>query len=305
MPSIATIKKCLGSKNGIYSLYIMKFGDFILGKVFEMEDIITQDRYLQVCNKYPDTIQYSKVDHFYEPSVWRGKYYNISIAHRPVLVSSHGDRPVNKSIIEQLRSPVIKKWFTTNADCYDDLVEGIPHGLTNDCDDTPIHHILGNQDILREVLLKEKQYKNTAYMNFSFYTNYHIRSSVWNTFINKDFIKAKYCLPENMNLIDRKAYLEDVADSKFIICPEGSGIDTVRVWESLYCRSIPIVKRHKAMRYFEGRLPILWIDDWSDVESRFYLEKHFEQIMDSHWDLDILKMGYWEKRFSSISESED
>jgi hypothetical protein len=58
------------------------------------------------------------------------------------------------------------------------------------------------------------------------------------------------------------------------------------------------------MRYFEGKLPILWVDNWSEVESKFYLEKHFEQIMDSEWDLDILKMGYWEKRFSSVSETQ-
>jgi hypothetical protein len=282
----------------------MKFGDFILGKAFEMKDIITQDRYLQICNKYPETIQYSKVDHFYEASEWRGKHYDICIANRPVLVSSHGDRSVNDTILNQLRSPIIKKWFTTNANCVDDLVEGIPHGLTNDCDDTPLHSILGNQDILREVLLKEKKYIHTAYMNFNLNTNYKLRSNVWNIFIKKDFITPKYCLPENINLIDRKAFLEDVADSKFVICPEGNGIDTVRLWESLYCRSIPIVKRHKAMRYFEGKLPILWVDNWSEVESRFYLEKHFEQIMDSEWDLDILKMGYWEKRFTSVSETQ-
>ena len=30
----------------------------------------------------------------------------------------------------------------------------------------------------------------------------------------------------------------------FVICPEGNGIDTHRMWEALYLRTIPIIKKY-------------------------------------------------------------
>ena len=38
-------------------------------------------------------------------------------------------------------------------------------------------------------------------------------------------------------------YLKDVIQSKFILCPRGSGIDCHRQWEAMLLGSIPIMKR--------------------------------------------------------------
>jgi hypothetical protein len=139
-------------------------------------------------------------------------------------------------------------------------------------------------------------------MNFRVKTNYAVRATTWNQLVGHMFIHRKLTHDENINLVDRKQFLQDIYDSRFTVCPRGNGIDTVRVWESLYCRTIPIVKRDLAMRYFQD-LPILWIDDWSEIESASWLNKQYERIMDSTWNLDKLKIGYWEQRFLNAANS--
>jgi hypothetical protein len=60
------------------------------------------------------------------------------------------------------------------------------------------------------------------------------------------------------------AFVSQMAQHKFVLCPRGNGVDTHRLWEALHLGCIPIVKRDPRLRAFE-RLPILWVDDWSQV----------------------------------------
>lgn len=279
-----------------------KLLDFQYGSSFTGDDILTQDKYMKSCLKYPDQLEYAKIDCLYNDLEWRGyTYKNYSIT-KPVTVFAHSDYPLTDNLLSKYDKPFCKFIFSTNADCYNPKVEGIPHGLTEDCHDTDTHPITGNKQILYDVLNQKKEYKYPCYMNFRVKTNYSVRAHTWNLLVGKPFIYKKITQDENINLVDRKQFLQDIYDSAFTVCPRGNGIDTVRVWESLYCRTIPIVKRETAMRYFQD-LPILWIDDWTEIESQFWLNKQFERIMDSTWNLDKLKIGYWEQRFVNALNS--
>lgn len=280
-----------------------KLNDFVFESAFVAEDILTQDKYMKACLKYPDIMEYAKIDCLYNNFVWRGiiTYDNYSIT-KPVTVFSHSDHPLTDSLLQKYEKPFIKHIFSTNADCFDSRVEGIPHGLTEDCNDTDTHPITGNKQILYDVLNSKKEVKHACYMNFRVKTNYSVRAQTWNSLVGKPFVHKKLTQDENINLVDRKQFLQDIYDSAFTVCPRGNGIDTVRVWESLYCRTIPIVKREPAMRYFQD-LPILWIDDWNEIESVSWLNKQYERIMDSTWNLDKLKIGYWEQRFLNAARS--
>ena len=274
----------------------MKLYDFEFGRDFSGEDILTQDKYQSVCLKHPDILEYAKIDCLYTDFEWRGHIYQNYKITKPVTVFAHSDYPLTDSLVERYSQPYMKYIFSTNADCFDSRVEGIPHGLGEDCNDSETHPITGNKKIVYDILQQKKVYKHTCYMNFRVKTNYAVRATTWNQLVGHMFIHKKLTQDENINLVDRKQFLQDIYDSRFTVCPRGNGIDTVRVWESLYCRTIPIVKKETAMRYFQD-LPILWIDDWSDIESESWLNKQFERIMDSQWNLEKLKIGYWEQRF--------
>lgn len=279
-----------------------KLLDFQYLTSFTGDDILTQDKYMKACLKYPDSLEYAKIDCLYTNFEWRGHTYENYQMTKPVTVFAHSDYPLTETLLQKYDKPFIKKIFSTNADCYDTRVEGIPHGLTEDSQDTETHPITGNKQILYDVLSQKKEYKYSCYMNFRIKTNYSIRAMTWNQLVEKPFIYKKVTEDYHINLSDRKQFLQDIYDSAFSVCPRGNGIDTVRVWESLYCRTIPIVKRENAMRYFQD-LPILWIDDWSEIESEFWLQKQFERIMDSQWNLEKLKIGYWEQRFLTAVNS--
>ena len=56
--------------------------------------------------------------------------------------------------------------------------------------------------------------------------------------------------------------------------------------------SIPIIKRCCAMNEFDD-LPILFINDWTDIEGEEYLEKKYNEITSKTWNMDKLKFSYW------------
>ena len=68
--------------------------------------------------------------------------------------------------------------------------------------------------------------------------------------------KINYVVDEN-NLSKQK-YLEKINTYKFILCPWGNGIDTHRLWETLYSNSITVIKYHRALSKFSD-LPIIYL----------------------------------------------
>ena len=60
-------------------------------------------------------------------------------------------------------------------------------------------------------------------------------------------------------------YFNQVSQYKFVLCPWGAGIDTHRLWESLYLGSIPITRYHKVYEAFKD-YPVVFLDDWSELK---------------------------------------
>jgi hypothetical protein len=61
-------------------------------------------------------------------------------------------------------------------------------------------------------------------------------------------------------------YLDLLATHRFCACPRGNGVDTHRVWESLYLGVTPVVERSVLTEHVRDQgLPLVLIDDWSEV----------------------------------------
>jgi len=58
-------------------------------------------------------------------------------------------------------------------------------------------------------------------------------------------------------------YYADLCKSKFVLCPEGTGIDTHRVYEALFCGATPVVLRNALAPLYET-LPVCIVDAWTD-----------------------------------------
>ena len=282
----------------------MKFSDFVLNKTFVRDDFITQDKYLEFAEKNSDWIQYAKTDCLFHSFEWReGKVVDLYSPKKPVVIFGHSDYAIKQEYLPHILRDPVKVCFSINTDCEQPNVYSLPHGLTNDCNDSERHPILGNQDIFCEVLSSEKQPKHFIYMNFNVKTDIRtsspIRQQLWDFFSPMPFIFKRECTEANINLPDRKQYLQDLYDSMFVLCPQGNGIDTVRLWEALYCRAIPIVIRHRALKEFQD-LPILWINEWSEVLDLEHLQREYQRIMNTDWNLEKLKVSYWFQKIEEV-----
>jgi hypothetical protein len=59
-------------------------------------------------------------------------------------------------------------------------------------------------------------------------------------------------------------YYADLCRSEFVLCPEGTGIDTHRVYESLLCGATPVVLRNSLSHLYE-KLPVCIVNSWTDT----------------------------------------
>jgi len=64
--------------------------------------------------------------------------------------------------------------------------------------------------------------------------------------------------------LDRREYYEDLCRSKYVLCPEGTGIDTHRFYEAVFCGATPVVLRNSLSDLY-SRYPVKIIDKWSDL----------------------------------------
>jgi hypothetical protein len=249
---------------------------------YNTDDIITTDGYLSFCND--NNICYIKTDFFYIGQFnWRGEIHPKRISD--VCVIGHSDYPVVDEISNRFTKIFCINRYTDNPNTF-----GIPLGVTNDCSDSPIHPIYGNKQIMIDVYNENIKKESLAYINFNI-SNYPVeRGFVFDKFSNEDWVSRGII----ENTIDgRRQFLRDIRSSKFVFCPRGNGIDTHRIWETLYMGSIPIVKYEKTHHLFTD-LPILFIDDWNIINEEFLHDKYSE-IIDKDWNMDKLKISYWKK----------
>jgi hypothetical protein len=94
------------------------------------------------------------------------------------------------------------------------------------------------------------------YMNFSIHTQVQKRLECYNAM--KDD-------PRVVILGNRTSeqYYEDLCRSKYVLCPEGTGIDTHRVWEAIVCGATPVVLRN-SLTHLYAAYPVKIVNSWNE-----------------------------------------
>lgn len=84
-------------------------------------------------------------------------------------------------------------------------------------------------------------------------------------------------------LIPRETYFNSIGRYKFIISPEGNGIDCHRHYEAIYVGSIPIIEDNIHMKRKYSGLPVLYTNDYSEITQE-YLEQKYNEMIDVKYD---------------------
>jgi hypothetical protein len=160
------------------------------------------------------------------------------------IIVHNSDRPFGKSELHKLL-PVANHIYAINTIIHHPKLTTIPLGFID--------------KRLQEIASFTKpKYERTieVYCNFKVANNIPLRQHCMDAFKDDPRIVVR-------NETEFLPYLDDLCRSKFVICPEGAGTDTHRVYEALLCGATPVVLRNSLSHLYE-RLPVCIVNSWND-----------------------------------------
>jgi len=233
----------------------------------------------------PDEIEYNDI--LFLNLTYFNEFMSIIERNKPgnkfILISFNSDIAFTEYYYNLLEEYVTKVYAVNNVIYTRENVYTLPIGFRVQ----PVNTI----NILKEIKTENIKKTILVYMNFNLGTNESEREICYNKLINKKWITSL----KNRKMED---FYDDILKSKYAICPEGTGIDTHRLFEALYLNCIPIVKR-SLLDPFYKRMPILIIEDWNDLTNE-YLINEYERLYNNliNWKIDNKKWytaTYWLK----------
>jgi len=239
-----------------------------------------QDVYLPINRIITDKLIYTH-NHFLKDLLSDIKSYDNNF----VIVSQNTD-----TSIEEIEIPNnVIKIFAQNINYRNSKIESIPIGLEND---RWFPHMKKKEKIANKIH-DIKNIRNLIYMNHNIHTNLDVRMEPFRILKDKKFVTTQML----SNGHDFDNYVDNIYNHRFVICPEGHGIDTHRKWETLYLNSIPIEKRNINNSFYED-LPICLVNSWEEITEDF-LNSEYNRINNGKWNLEKLDFNYWSKKITN------
>jgi len=280
----------------------------IEGLVKENE-IITGDKFFHFAS-ISEGISYLKRDFLYKGGLWRGNHIAPLISRASefrgsTLLIGHSDLPTKQIDMKILSFAGVSNVYAVNSRPLSNRLASLPLGITNDCDDSPIHRILGNEShflsandsfVAKDILF------GSIYVNFTASNQSSIRKPLLE-FIEQQIGLYAFTVerPEFSNS-GRINYLQKLRSSSMVLCPEGNGIDTHRFWETLYMGGIPVVIANPSMDYFYDNLPVIKLGSWADLLDRENIHRLWVDLSLREYNFDILKRSFWESKIIDTAE---
>ena len=175
-----------------------------------------------------------------------------------------------------------KKWFGQNS--FSNTVIPLPIGFEN------LRWESGygpKTDWLIEARSKNVNPSKMVYLNCNKNTSLHARQHCYNV-----ATQMKYATVDEPSLTYQQ-YLSKIQDHKFVLSPRGNGLDCHRTWEVLMLKRVPIIKREGSMEHLYSELPVLFVNEWEDL-NELDLDQIYEEY--SFESQDYLMLSYWKDK---------
>jgi hypothetical protein len=227
----------------------------------------------------------------------RSAFLRCASANPQILVLGHSDISTTPTSVAPFRALGVRAVYCNNATRETSFLRALPLGLCPPLTISTTHEINGNSELVREAYFRRASNPspsrhlvlvsaNTATAPKHREPLAAIATSHGNAHITP--------LTLDYSLSGRETYLDEVANSDFVACPRGNGIDTHRLWETIYLGSIPIVlKQHMPVKGLDMHLPILVVDDWSRILDAAFLRRCICRIRSKRYDYSSVSLKYW------------
>jgi hypothetical protein len=248
----------------------------------DYENIITGERVQQFASVYlgfPDDFNYNPVirqqrdKHFDLQNLsdtFDNPYYVFCYTHRIdelsskihlfkndfVLITHNSHREVRNTAEVNLilSSPKLKRWYCQNMCFEQEKLFFVPIGFAN----SMWPH--GNINVFKHTFFTYNLTTKTRPVYF----NFNINTNVVKRVECLEALKNKVPWLTNVSPFENLIRLRQHA---FCICPEGHGVDTHRLWEALYVKTVPIVIDSEFTRILQKhKVPLVVLDKWGDLD---------------------------------------
>tara|TARA_B100000085_G_C18553275_1_gene516776 strand:+ start:1391 stop:2221 length:831 start_codon:yes stop_codon:yes gene_type:complete len=216
-----------------------------------------------------------------------------------VLITGNSDYAIPDEAVNQCPDNV-KVWYAQNCLSNNEKMKPLPIGIENKEVALREGHGIGYLD---RVTKKENIFNNlkslSPYSKITadkfMYSNFVVRNNPTHRSLAKEIsIKQPYIDWEEPNLSLERLFL-NFLEYKMILCPIGNGIDTHRLWETLYCGRIPVtikVGDFKLYSLYE-QLPIVILDGYSELMQQESIQEKYNNVISKKYNIDMLSTQYW------------
>lgn len=215
------------------------------------------------------------------------------------LISGDSDRSIKKSILSVkkiLNNKFLKKWYCQNNLIRSKKIISIPIGLDLISQFHDTHKIFFKtknsltpqlyESKIIQIIKKSPKFEkkfNQIFCNYHFSLNKFRHEAILEVDKNLCFFLDKR--------IDHERNLRLQCKFKFILCPEGNGIDTHRLWEGLILGNIPIIKSNPLNNLYKD-LPVIIIKSWKNLD-RKKLNSFSKSFANKKYNYEKLLFSYW------------
>jgi hypothetical protein len=256
-----------------------------------MIDFIQGERFIGLANN---------VDIFYRHTHDVNMFFkNQRVFNDFILISHNSDGCVTDNLENpdsadsRLMPSNLVHWYAQNVNVVNDRIESIPIGLENS---QWFPEVQKRQKMIMK-LAQPRNIKNLVYANHNIGTNLGERLVAYQLLEGKPWAT----IGRGANGCGFDEYLDNIYHHQFVVCPDGHGIDTHRVWETLYMGSIPVQRRGINNQFYKD-LPICFVNSWEEVTEDF-LNVEYKRISEQLWNLEKLNFSYWSNKILNYDKS--
>ena len=194
-----------------------------------------------------------------------------------IIFCSNEDTPITEDIHSHI-PPNVLAIYAANAVGYGGKVHPIPYGLQR-----KLYPVDVRLDEMHIALRSDPKPTKLLYINHAEHTNISERGNIRDMFADKSFATVS---PR----VDYPEYCRMIQAHKFMICPEGNAVDCHRNWEVLLLKRVPIMKKNPYLQECYKDYPILWVDDYADVNKTLLAENDNLFIESRNLDINMLDL---------------
>ena len=194
-----------------------------------------------------------------------------------IIFCSNEDTPITDDIHSHI-PPNVLAIYAANAVGYGGKLHPIPYGLQR-----KLYPVDVRLDEMHNSLKSDPKPTKLLYINHAEHTNISERGNIRDMFTDKPFATVS---PR----VDYPEYCRMIQAHKFMICPEGNAVDCHRNWEVLLLKRVPIMKKNDYLQECYKDYPILWVDDYADVNKTLLAENDNLFVRSRNLDINMLDL---------------